>query len=331
MLKILSIGLFFVGLPAVFAQQVVGSSLSLEEDLRQHLRKLDRWGIVQLLRTEQAVDEKQKVRAQSTSNPDELALLAEDEDSGVRFYVAANKNVPLDVQLQLVEDPEEVVRGGVALSLYFSPHQDTPLREELKLKIAERLAGDDKPIVRMALVSNTTLPDEIFDRLATDPDPIIRQKLSENVSIPRSSLIILARDEISAVRASAATHTNMPDSLLTVLSGDVESSVRTAVARNVNTSIGVLGSLVRDDEVNVRLAVAGHPKTPLSGLETLAVDPNIPIQVTVAKNPQAGKDLLMTLADFDRDSEVQQVARRRLEPLLRGEIREDVLERWNTY
>ena len=330
MLKILIICLFFVGSPAVVAQQVVGSSLSLEEELRQHLRKLDRWGIVQLLRTEQAVDEKQKVRAQSTSNPDELALLAEDEDSGVRFYVAANKNVPLDVQLQLVEDPEEVVRGGVALSLYFSP-QDTPLIEELKRKIAERLAGDDKPIVRMALVSNTTLPDKIFDTLATDPDPIIRQKLSENVSIPRSSLIILARDEISAVRASAATHTNMPDSLLTVLSGDAETSVRTAVARNVNTSIGVLISLVRDDEVNVRLAVAGHPKTPLSGLKTLAVDPNIPIQVTVAKNPQAGKDLLMTLADYERDLEVQQVARRRLEPLLRGEIREDVLERWNTY
>ena len=320
----------FVGLPAVFAQQVVGSSLSLEEELRQHLRKLDRWGIEQLLRTEQAVDEKQKVRAQSTSNPDELALLAEDEDSGVRFYVAANKNVPLDVQLHLVEDPEDVVRGGVALSLYFSL-QDTPLREELKRRIAERLAGDGKPIVRMALVSNTTLPDEIYDMLAADPDPIIRQKLSENVSIPRSSLILLARDEISTVRASAANHTNMPDSLLIELSGDVEASVRAAVARNVNTSIGVLDSLVRDNEVEVRLAVAGHPKTPLSSLKTLAVDPNVPIQVSVARNPQAGKELLMTLARLDRDVEVRQVARRRLEPLLRGEIREDVLERWNTY
>lgn len=314
----------------MFAQQLVGTSPSLEEELRKHLRKLDRWGIVQLLRTEKAVDEKQKIRAQSTSNPDELALLSEDEDSGVRFYVASNKNVPLDVQLHLVADPEEVVRGGVALSLYFSP-QDTPLREELKRRIAVRLAGDDKPIVRLALVSNTTLPDEIYDALVEDADPIIRQKLSENVSIPRSSLILLARDEVSTVRASAASHTNMPDSLLTVLSGDIEPSVRTAVAGNVNTSIGVLDSLVRDDEVDVRLAVAGHPKTRPSALETLADDPNIPIQATVARHPQAGKDLLMSLADFDRDMAVRQVARRRLEPLLRGEIREDVLERWNTY
>ena len=330
MLKILIIGLFFVAPSVVFAEQVVGSSLSLEEELRKNLRKLDRWGIVQLLRTEKAVDEKQKIRAQSTSNPDELALLAADEDSGVRFYVAANKNVSLDVQLHLVEDPEEVVRGGVALSLNFST-EDTPLRKELKRRIAVQLAGDDKPIVRMALVSNTTLPDEIYDTLAADPDPIIRQKLSENLSIPRSSLILLARDEIFTVRASAANHTNMPDSLLTTLSGDIEAAVRTAVAGNVNTSVGVLDSLVRDDEVQVRLAVAGHPKTRLSGLKTLADDPNIPIRATVARHPQAGKDLLMTLATSDRDVTVRQVARRRLEPLLRGEIREDVLERWNTY
>jgi hypothetical protein len=64
-----------------------GAEPLIEEELRQHLRKLDRWGIVQLLRVEKAVDEKQKKRAKSTSNPEELALLAEDEDSGVRFYV----------------------------------------------------------------------------------------------------------------------------------------------------------------------------------------------------------------------------------------------------
>lgn len=329
MLKIILLYIFLFVPASLFAQQKVGSSLTLEEELRHHLRKLDRWGIVQLLRTEQAVDEKQKLRAQTTSNPDELALLSEDEDSGVRFYVAANKNVPLDVQLQLVEDREEVVRGGVALSLHFTS-EDTKLKGELKRRIAERLANDDKPIVRMALVSNTTLPQAIYDTLATDPDPIIRQKLSENISIPRSSLIVLARDDMANVRASAAAHTNMPDSLLKELSGDTEVTVRTAVAGNVNTSVGVLDSLVGDEEVNVRLAVAKHPKTRIAGLRTLANDPNIPVQVTVAQHPQAGKELLLALAGSEKDASVREVARERLEPLLRGEIREDVLERWNT-
>ena len=43
-----------------------GAEPLIEEELRQHLRKLDRWGIVQLLRVEKAVDEKQKKRAKST-------------------------------------------------------------------------------------------------------------------------------------------------------------------------------------------------------------------------------------------------------------------------
>ena len=125
MLKIRLLSLFLFVPASLFAQQKVGSSLTLEEELRHHLRKLDRWGIVQLLRTEQAVDEKQKLRAQTTSNPDELALLSEDEDSGVRFYVAANKNVPLDVQLQLVEDREEVYawRCGSLSSFYLRGHK----------------------------------------------------------------------------------------------------------------------------------------------------------------------------------------------------------------
>ena len=77
-------------------------------------------------------------------------------------------------------------------------------------------------------------------------------------------------------------------------------------------------------------AVAKHPKTRIAGLRTLANDPNIPIQVTVAQHPKAGKELLLALAGSEKDASVREVARERLEPLLRGEIREDVLERWNT-
>ena len=93
---------------------------------------------------------------------------------------------------------------------------------------------------------------------------------------------------------------------------------------------GRIDSLVGDEEIDVRLAVAKHPKTRIAGLRTLANDPNIPVQVTVAQHPQAGKELLLALAGSEKDASVREVARERLEPLLRGEIREDVLERWNT-
>ncbi len=313
----------------VLAQSNVAVDSSIEEELRQHLRKLDRWGIVQLLRTERAVDEKQKERAQATSNPDELALLAEDEDSGVRFYVASNRHVPLDVQLQLVEDAEEVVRGGVALSLRFE-NEDSALQAELKQRIALRLAGDSKPIVRLALASNTTLPELVYNKLAADQDPIIRQKLSENVRVPRSTLTILGRDGVATVRAEAAVHTNMPTALLAELSRDLDPFVRTAVAGNINTSVDVLDSLALDGEIPVRLAVAQHPLTSAISLDILANDADLGIQQQVAQHPRAGKELLLSLADFERDIQVRQLARKRLEPILRGEIREDVLERWVT-
>ena len=37
-----------------------GAEPSIEEDLRRHLRKLDRWDVMQLLRAERDVDAKQK-------------------------------------------------------------------------------------------------------------------------------------------------------------------------------------------------------------------------------------------------------------------------------
>lgn len=334
MLKIKNLYLIWVvlGVAVISAWGQVQSdnNSNVEKELRQHLKKLDRWGIAQLLYTEKVVDEKQKKRAQSTSNPDELALLAEDEDSGVRFYVASNRNVPLDVQLQLVEDPEEIVRSGVALSLAYSL-QEGSIQKQLKERIADRLAGDEKPIVRMSLASNRALPNRIYEKLAADKDPIIRQKLAENGRIPRSALAALARDSLAIVRTSAAAHDLLPPSILQELGRDVEPAVRTAVAGNINTPTATLDSLALDVDALVRLAVAQHPRTQPKALALLADDGDLAIQKSVAQHPLAGKELLFALSDAQRDAGVREVARKRLEPILRSEIREDVLERWNTH
>lgn len=314
----------------VWGQDRTDNSSSIEKELRQHLKKLDRWGIAQLLYTEKVVDEKQKKRAQTTSNPDELALLAEDEDSGVRFYVASNRNVPLDVQLQLVEDREEIVRSGVALSLTYSL-QDVPIQRQLKERIADRLADDEKPIVRMSLASNRALPEAIYEKLAVDPDPIIRQKLAQNVRATRTALTGLARDSLAIVRSSAAAHDHLPAFLLEELGRDVDPIVRAAVAGNVNTPAAILDSLASDVDAAVRMAVSQHPHTRETSLALLAEDADVTIQLSVAQHPQAGKELLFALSAAERDSGVQEMARKRLEPILRSEIREDVLERWNTH
>ncbi len=313
----------------VEAQGQRSVSPSLEEELRQHLRKLDQWGVIQLLRTEKAVDEKQKKRAKSTSNPEELALLAEDEDSGVRFYVAANRHVPLDVQLHLAEDDEALVRSGVALSIEYDPLASN-LQKTLKTRLALKLAADPQPIVRLSLVSNRALPDEAYESLARDADPVIRQKLAENIRLSRTALTILAQDSLVVIRATVASHDNMDPISLDQLSRDTNGAVREAVATNINVSFDVLDRLAGDPILGVRLAVARHPSTLVEALGRLAEDPDLAIQQNVAKHPRADRTLLLALSDFDRDVTVRQVARKRLEPILRNEIREDVLERWET-
>jgi len=327
---LLTLLVFFFFNVSLEAQEKQSSDPSLEEELRQHLRKLDRWGVVQLLRTEKAVDEKQKKRARSTSNPDELTLLAEDEDSGVRFYVAANRHVPLDVQLHLATDDEALVRSGVALSIEYDPLASA-LQKKLKSRLALRLAADPQPIVRLSLVSNRKLPDEAYELLANDADPVIRQKLAENIRLPRTALTILAQDSLAVIRAGAAIHDNLDPILIEQLSKDGSSAVREAIAGNTNASVNILDQLANDAILSIRLAVARHPRTQRESLERLVDDPDLSIQQSVAQHPQADRTLLLALSDFDRDISVRQVARKRLEPVLREEIREDVLERWETH
>jgi hypothetical protein len=114
------------------------------------------------------------------------------------------------------------------------------------------------------------------------------------------------------------------------LSRDLSGQVREAVATNVNTNFATLDILAGDPILAVRLAVAKHPSTLPETLIRLIDDPDLAIQESVAKHPRADRSLLIALSGFDRDVAVRQVARKRLEPVLREEIREDVLERWET-
>ena len=155
----------------------------VEDELRRHLRKLQRWSVSQLLRTEQKVDREQKRRANSSSNPQELALLADDEDEGVRFFVAANRHTPLGTRVSLANDPAATVRSGVALVI-----ADDPLASPMVRQVVEdlgiRLARDKQVLVRLSLLANEMLPEAVYDSLALDPDYVVRQKLAKHRRAP---------------------------------------------------------------------------------------------------------------------------------------------------
>ncbi|MEW6754897.1 MAG: hypothetical protein AB1505_28530 [Candidatus Latescibacterota bacterium] len=301
--------------------------LQTEERLRDHLRKLDRWDLIQLLRTERDVDEQQKQRARASTDPEELALLAGDEDSGVRFAVGVNPYTSVEVLLRLSGDASAAVRAGVALKLSHDVLA-APQTQELCRQIARQLAADPHALVRLALAGNTGLPPETYDLLAQDTDPVIRGKLAANANVGETALRQLAEDGVPAVQLAALQHRSTPADVLEASSADPRSAVRLAVCQNANTPPSVLEKLAGDPDVGVRRAVAAHPATPVQALRRMALDSQVDVVVAVANHPGADRALLIDLVDDPRDAAIRMAAQAALLPLLRAEIREDVLERW---
>lgn len=320
-----------LGSAPVWAQESEPEQVDLPEEdrLRHHLRKLE-WGSVnQLLRWEQRVDKVQKTRANTSSNPQELALLADDEDAGVRFYVAANRHTPLGTRLALASDEVATVRAGVAMSIAYDPLASSEVRSLTETMVGE-LSTDANVLVRLALLKNGRLPAFAFDSLATDPDRSVRRTVAEGLYTPGHVLEVLSADSVAAVQRAAVIHPNLPLRRLTELSFSTEPALRTAVCRNVNVPSTVLDSLAADPDPGVRRLVASHGNTPLVTLERLARDSDMTVVVAVAEHPEADRKLLTALAYDDRDGNVRMAAQRRLQPLLRREIREDMMERYDS-
>lgn len=302
---------------------------SFEEEMRQHLRKLDRWGIRQLLRAEKQIDQVQRERARISSSPAELAGLAADEDSGVRFYVAVNRHSPIEVLQMLAADPEAQVRSGVAMSMAFEFYVAVPEKQVLET-IALGLARDSQVLVRIKLAENRRLTSAVFETLAQDVDHLVRLRVAQNPHAAQSALVLLAQDSVEAVQVAALAHRNTPPALLESLMDHLSPRVRLAICANINAPLLVLDHLAQDSDVQVRRAVARHPNTSLSTLERLRADSDLEVLLAIIDHPRADRRILMKLARDDRDGGVRMAAQKRLEPLLRDEIREDILERWHT-
>ena len=76
--------------------------------------RVDDRTFLQLLRRAEELNTEQKERAKRTINSRVLKKLSEDEDPGVRFYVAFNTYTPVDALEKLAEDPNQTVRWAVA-------------------------------------------------------------------------------------------------------------------------------------------------------------------------------------------------------------------------
>lgn len=142
--------------------------------------------------------EEKKHLAKTSTDPNELARLANDKNYLVRGHVARNQNTPIVVLEQLANDEDEWVRAEVA------ENQNTPVA------ILQQLANDRKGYVRLFVAGNPNTPANILAQLANTGDHTVRCNVAGNSSTPAEVLAQLANDENASVRQAVVKNPNTP-------------------------------------------------------------------------------------------------------------------------
>lgn len=122
------------------------------------------------------------VALRASSDPDEYGRAANDaastdvwldvvkERPDMRFWVAQNKTVPLEVLEVLASDNDERVRRMVAS------------KRKLSRELFEKLARDADETIRACVARNAKVPLDVRDRLARDPSRLVREAASQRHS-----------------------------------------------------------------------------------------------------------------------------------------------------
>lgn len=99
-----------------------------------------------------------------------------------RAWVTEQPAAPPEVLAELANDPDSIVRWGVA------NHPLTPLDELVEL------ANDPDKDVRRVLASNRSAPSDVLTKLASDPDKDVRLEVAKNPVAPPEALTKLVID-----------------------------------------------------------------------------------------------------------------------------------------
>ena len=120
------------------------------------------------------VSARKTAAASAATPPEELALLAHDDDELVRIEVAYNSAASQETLSMLARDERWEVREGVAANAAIPPGVQIPL------------AFDDESLVRAAVAHNSATSEETLAKLTKDEDPIVQHALELNQALRRA-------------------------------------------------------------------------------------------------------------------------------------------------
>ncbi|MEM5328062.1 hypothetical protein VSR34_15910 [Paraburkholderia sp. JHI2823] len=201
--------------------------------------------------------ERRSLAHQARTLPDILALLARDEDPGVRRAAALNANTPAGALIGLCFDAQAIVRRVVAT------------RHDLPLKVVDWLIGNADAWVRRMLARNPACPPEWLERLVHDSESEVRRAVARHPRCPARLVALLAADPVAWVRAGVALREDLPAALLR--------------------------RLCADEDIDVLAGIARHPATPQAQLARLAAHAAADVRRSVILNPRATRRVLLQL------------------------------------
>ena len=181
-----------------------------------------------------------------------LQLLAHNEDSSARRFVAQLPDAPLNLLVELAQDKEENVRLGVAMN------QNVPV------SLLEQLAKDHKDEIRRCAAKHPNTPLSILEQLFDDPKSSVRRvAVARYLEFhPEGLPLVLDRYAKNALpfftRLLIFLHPKTPANTLAENCRSKAWLERYAIAQNSNTSINTLTALAVDINRIVRAAARAN-------------------------------------------------------------------------
>lgn len=159
------------------------------------------------------------------------------------------------------------------------------------------LTNDRDPDVRAALLRNPSVPSVALTRFEADPFTAVRSAVGANPSTPGHVLARLGREQVRAVREAVATNAAAPPSSLDALAKDADPAVRSLCAANPSLDPQLLAHLAKDPVKRVRAAVAKNSRTPRDVLMVLAqTERELVVLEALATNTACSAEILLDLA-----------------------------------
>jgi len=186
---------------------------------------------------------KKKVAGETSSKPEMLYYLAEDENDEIRTLVASNPSTPIQADRFLVDDSNDEVRSQLALKIG---------------RLLPGLSGEETEKLREQAL-------EILELLAQDHLPRVRQIVSEEIkssdSVPRELIKGLAKDIEQIVAAPVLEYSPLlsDEDLLEIMAGGIANGALSAIAQRSSVSEEVSDQIVASLDIPAVAALLVNP------------------------------------------------------------------------